>query len=147
MTREIVVRSYCTGDLEGIKEILSECLSPTGQVWSEDMIEKMLSDALSEQPDGVFVATRHEQVVGFTIVIYRAWLNIAYLDYIQVKRNQIRKGIGHRLIEKGVNWARGKHARIIFTETGQNNKRAITFYQRHGFQITLGTFRTIIKKD
>lgn len=82
------------------------------------------------------VVTRYKQVVGFTIVIYRAWFNIAYLDYIQVKRNQIRKGIGHRLIEKGVNWARGKHARIIFTETGQNNKRAIKFYQRHGIQIT-----------
>ncbi|MFX0204230.1 MAG: GNAT family N-acetyltransferase [Candidatus Hodarchaeota archaeon] len=136
MTREIVVRSYCTGDVEDIKEILSECPSPTGQVWSEDMIEKMLSDALREQPDGVFVATRYKQVVGFTIVMYRAWLNIAYLDYIQVKRNQIRKGIGHRLIEKCVNWAKGKHARIIFTETGQNNKRAIKFYQRHGFQIT-----------
>ena len=136
VTKEIVVRNYCTEDLEDIKEILSEYPSPTGRVWSEEMVEEMMSDALKAQPDGVFVAEIDGKVVGFTIVMYRDWLNIAYLDYIQVKTNQIDKGIGHRLMEKCINWAREKDARIIYTETGKNNERAIKFYQRHGFKIT-----------
>ncbi len=59
-----------------------------------------------------------------------------YLDYIQVKKEYINKGVGYRLIEKCVNWARDKRARIVYTETGRDNKIAIGFYQRHGFNIT-----------
>ncbi len=136
MSREIVVRNYRIGDLEDIKEILSEYPSPTGRVWSENMVEEMMSDALREQPGGVFVAAMSGKIVGFAIVMYRDWFNIAYLDYIQVKTDQINKGVGHRLIEKCVNWAREKSARMIYTETGKNNERAIKFYQRHGFKIT-----------
>jgi len=136
VSKEIVVRNYRTEDLEGIKEILSEYPSPTGRVWSEEMVEEMMSDALEEQPDGVFVATMNGKVVGFAIVMFRDWLNIAYLDYIQVRTNQMNKGVGHGLMEGCVDWAREKGARIIYTETGRNNERAIKFYQRHGFKIT-----------
>jgi len=131
-----MVRIYHTEDLEGIKEILSEYPSPTGRVWSENMVEEMMSDALREQSDGVFVAEMNGRVVGFAIMMYRNWLNISYLDYIQVKTDWMNKGVGHRLMEKCVDWAREKGARIIYTETGKNNERAIKFYQRHGFKIT-----------
>jgi len=136
MSREITVRSYRTEDLEGIKDILSEYPGPTGRVWTETMVEEMMSDALKEQPDGVFVATINDRVVGFAILMYRNWFNIAYLNYIQVKTDWMNKGVGHRLIEKYVSWAREKGARIIYTETGRNNEGAIKFYQRHGFKIT-----------
>jgi len=95
-----------------------------------------MSDALKEQPNGVFVAIMNGKVVGFAIVMYRQWLTIAHLDYIQVKTDLMNKGVGHRLMEKCVTWAREKSARIIYTETGKNNERAIKFYQKHGFQIT-----------
>lgn len=136
MSREIVVRNYRTRDLKGIKEILSEYPSPTGRVWSENMVEEMMSDALKEQPDGVFVAAMNGKVVGFAIVMYRDWFNIAYLDYIEVKTDLMNKGVGHRLVEKCINWAKEKSARIIYTETGKNNERAIKFYQKHGFKTT-----------
>jgi len=136
MSREITVRSYRNQDLEGIKEILAEYPGPTGRVWTEKMVEEMMSDALKEQPDGVFVATMSGKVVGFAIAMYRDWFNIVYLDYIQVKTDWMNKGVGHRLIEKCVDWAREKGARIIYTETGRNNEGAIKFYQRHGFKIT-----------
>jgi ribosomal protein S18 acetylase RimI-like enzyme len=136
MCREIVVRNYCTEDLGDIKEILSDYSSPTGRVWNENLVEEMMTDALKEQPDGVFVAAISGKVVGFAIVVYREWFNIAYLDYIQVKTDQINKGVGHKLIEKCINWAQERGARIIYTETGKNNERAIEFYKRHGFKIT-----------
>jgi ribosomal protein S18 acetylase RimI-like enzyme len=136
MSREILVRSYRAGDLEDIKEILSEYPSPTGRVWSENMVKEMITDALKEQPDGVFVAAISGKVVGFAIVMYRDWFNIAYLDYIQVSTDQINRGVGHKLIERCINRARERGARIIYTETGKNNEGAIKFYQRHGFKIT-----------
>jgi len=74
--------------------------------------------------------------VGFAIVVFKEWFNIAYLDYIQVKREWSNKGAGHKLIEKCVNWSREKAARIIYTETAKDNEGAIEFYQKHGFQIT-----------
>jgi len=136
MSREIVVRNYCSDDLEDVKEILFEFPSPTGRAWSEKLVEEMMSDVLKEQPDGVFVAEIGGKVVGFAIVVYRSWFNIVYLDYIQVKTEWINKGIGHKLIEKCINWTKEKGARIIYTETGKNNERAIRFYKKHGFQIT-----------
>jgi len=115
---------------------LFEYPSPTGKVWSEKLVEEMISDALKEQPDGVFVAEISEEVVGFAIIMYRDWLSIAYLNYMQVKTKWINKGIGHKLIEKCMDWAKKKGARIVYTETGKNNEKAIKFYQKHGFQIT-----------
>jgi len=41
-----------------------------------------------------------------------------------------------KLIEKCINWTKEKGARIIYTETGKNNEKAIRFYQKNGFQIT-----------
>ena len=132
----ILVRKYRSDDLAGIKEILFGQPSPTGRLWSGDMIEAFLSDALEEQPDGVLVAETHGKVIGFAVVIYRKWFNIAYLDYIQAKTEWMNKGVGHKLIEECMIWAKEKAARIIYTETAKNNERAIRFYQKHGFQIT-----------
>jgi len=136
MSQEITVRNYRFEDLATIKKILFEYPSPSGRVWSGDMVEEMISDAFMEQPDGVFVAETGGKVVGFAIVMHRAWFNIAYLDYIQVKREHISKGVGHKLIEKCIDWAKEKGSRIIYTETGKNNENAVKFYQKHGFQTT-----------
>jgi len=136
MSQKIVVRNYCSDDLKDVKEILFEYPSPTGRVWTENIVEEMICDALEEQSDGVFVAEIDGKVIGFAITIYRNWFNIAYLDYIQVKTEWINKGIGHKLIEKSINWSKEKGARIIYTETGKNNEKAIKFYQKHSFQIT-----------
>jgi ribosomal protein S18 acetylase RimI-like enzyme len=136
MGQKILVRNYCADDLEFVKEILSEYLSPTGKAWSKSLVEEMISDALKEQPDGVFVAEMNEEVVGFAIIMFQHWLGIAYLDYIQVKTECFGKGVGHKLIEKCIKWAKEKGARIVYTETGRNNEIAIKFYQKHGFQIT-----------
>ena len=136
MSQEIVVRNFSSKDLKAVQKILSGYSSPTGRVWSEDMVREMMSDALMEQPDGVFVAEIGGKVVGFAIVLYREWFGIAYLDYIQTKVEWAKKGIGHQLIQKCVSWAGEKGARIIYTETGRNNEKAIKFYQKHDFQIT-----------
>jgi ribosomal protein S18 acetylase RimI-like enzyme len=53
-----------------------------------------------------------------------------------VSTDQINRGVGHKLIERCINRARERGARIIYTETGKNNEGAIKFYQRHGFKIT-----------
>jgi ribosomal protein S18 acetylase RimI-like enzyme len=53
-----------------------------------------------------------------------------------VKKEWMNKGVGHKLIEECIDWAREKRARIIYTETGKNNERAIRFYQKHGFRVT-----------
>ena len=136
MSGKILVRSYCSNDLHDVKEILSDYPSPTGRVWSEELVEEMMSDAFEEQPDGIFVAEVNGMVAGFTIVMHRSWFNIVYLDYIQVSIDWMNKGVGHKLIERCIEWSKEKGARLIYTETGRDNERAIRFYQRHGFKIT-----------
>jgi len=77
--------------MKAVQTILSGYSSQTGHIWSEDMVEKMMSDSLREQPDGVFVAEIGGKVVGFAIVVYREWFGIAYLDYIQTKAEWTKK--------------------------------------------------------
>lgn len=113
MNREITVRNYRPADLPYVTKILSDYPSPTGRVWSKDTVSETLSDALKEQPDGVFVAELGKKVVGLAMVIHREWFNIAYLDYIQVKLEWIGKGLGHKLIQKCISWAQEKGARIL----------------------------------
>ncbi|NIO37325.1 GNAT family N-acetyltransferase [Candidatus Bathyarchaeota archaeon] len=146
MSKDTIVRGYCSEDLGAIKEILSDYPSPTGRLWSNKLVERMITDALEEQPDGVFVAEKSGKVVGFAIVFHREWFNIAYLDYIQVKTKWMDKGIGHKLIESCIDWAKEADARIIYTETGEDNEGAIKFYQRHGFKIT-GSIPDYYKND
>jgi len=136
MNQKVLVRSYCPNDFEDVRAILQEYPSPTGKAWSEDSVREMISDALKEQSDGVFVLEVSGKVVGFAIVMYRNWFGVAYLDYIQVKTEWMGKGLGHKLIEKCLNFAEEKGARVIYTETGKNNENAIRFYQRHGFEIS-----------
>ena len=136
MSRQIVVRIYRPGDFKDVEKILSDYPSPTGRAWSRNVAKVMMSDALKEQPDGVFVAESSGMVVGFAIVMFRDWFNIAYLDFIQVKMDWTDRGVGHELIGKCMNWAREKGARILYTETGKDNEKAIRFYKEHCFQIT-----------
>ena len=136
MDSRTLVRRYRSQDLEHVERILSGYPSPTGRGWTKDVVDGMLSDSLQEQPDGVLVAEVDGEVVGFAIVVHREWFNIAYLDYIQVRREWIGKGIGHQLLEECIDWAKDKGARIIYTETGKDNERAISFYNRHNLQIT-----------
>ena len=136
MIGQIVVRKHHPGDFEDVAEILSDYPSPTGRVWTKSAVDEMMSDSLKEQPDGVLVAQFDGKVVGFAIVFYRERFTVAYVDYIQVKMEWIGKGVGHKLLEECLSWARKRDARIIYTETGRDNERAIRFYQRHGFKIT-----------
>jgi ribosomal protein S18 acetylase RimI-like enzyme len=48
----------------------------------------------------------------------------------------INKGVGHMLIGRCINWTMKKGTRIIYTETGKDNKTAIEFYRKRGFKIT-----------
>jgi hypothetical protein len=92
MSQEIVVRNFSSKDLKAVQKILFRYSSPTDHIWSEDMVKEIMSDALTEQPDGVFVAEIGGKVVGFAIVLYREWFGIAYLDYIQTKAEWTKKG-------------------------------------------------------
>lgn len=124
MSRKILVRNYRSDDLTHVKEILSEYPSPTGRVWSEDMVKEMLSDALREQPDGVFVAEMGGKVVGLAVVIHRDWFNISLPLCSQGMLEWINRGVGHKLIERCISWAREKGLRIIYTETGKKQRRS-----------------------
>jgi hypothetical protein len=65
MDPEIVVRSYCSHNLNHVKKILMDYPSPTGRSCNEKAVEEMMSDALKEQPDGVFVAEINGEALGF----------------------------------------------------------------------------------
>jgi len=55
----------------------------------------------------------------------------AHLDYIAVKEEHQKTGIGTTLVEKVCNWARERGKKKIWTEASEDN---IIFYRKLGFQ-------------
>ncbi|NPA75858.1 MAG: ribosomal protein S18-alanine N-acetyltransferase [Euryarchaeota archaeon] len=83
-------------------------------------------------PSGFLVAVTSE-IVGF---IAGAKMNgTARILMLAVAPQQRRKGIGSTLLRRFIHNARQEGLRSVSLEVRTGNKRAIEFYQKHGFQI------------
>ncbi len=63
------------------------------------------------------------------------WNNRLRIWELLVREDFRRKGIGSKLVNRAVEAAREKRARMIVLETQSCNVSAIGFYLRHGFEL------------
>jgi GNAT superfamily N-acetyltransferase len=78
-----------------------------------------------------------DTIVGYAILIY-FWSNeyggnIAHLDEFYVKPSWRKKGIGSSYLEH-ITKIRGMDLKGIHVEITPANRKALTFYSRHGFK-------------
>jgi GNAT superfamily N-acetyltransferase len=59
----------------------------------------------------------------------------AYLDQLSVRRRAMRRGVGGRLLEAAIDWARSQSQRALALTTYNHLSFNRPFYERHGFQI------------
>lgn len=111
---------------------------PPGQRMSPRKIRHTITELLTH-PDkgGVTIMHVGDIVAGYAIIIYY-WSNeyggnIAYIDEFYVKPSWRNKGIGSSYL-KHVSKTKGMNLKGIHVETTPANKKAFTFYSRHGFK-------------
>jgi len=69
------------------------------------------------------------------IRLRKNWNKYAFIEDITVLKIHRKNGIGTKLVEKAVEWAKSKNLLGLMLETQDNNLLACRFYSKLGFQI------------
>jgi len=102
----------------------------------------------NREPNGCLVATINGRVAGYIIAhtcIKFSFRKMTiqkegFIDYIAVDPNYRRKGIGRELMKTIFLYFRKKKVKCIALEVEANNKKAINFYLKLGFNISKHKF-------
>ncbi len=83
-------------------------------------------------------------ILAGRIKMLRWWNQFAYVDDIVVNPDFRGLGIGRKLLERGIQWARENNFPGIMLETQDDNVPACTLYQSYGFVLS-GFDRNVYK--
>ncbi|CAI3257655.1 GNAT family N-acetyltransferase [Enterococcus cecorum] len=101
----------------------------------KSLVSKQLEN-LNEDREMVFVAELNARVVGF---IHVEKYNVLYLDSmvnilgLAVLSNYQEQGLGRKLIDAAIQWAKEMGIYTLRLNSGINRKEAHQFYRRIGF--------------
>lgn len=146
MSREVFIANYSDGYFRDVESILLEYKSPSGRALSRDEIERLISDAVRDQPDGIFLAMFGRDVIGLSIASYLDQFDVVFIQHLQVRRDWFDKKVEDKLVGRCLDWAKSKGARIIYVMVADIDKRSIEVYKKNGFSIT-GYISHYFKKD
>lgn len=81
-----------------------------------------------------FIAEQKNKIAGFLLVELKHGL-VASLAYAVVNPDFQKQGIGKKLIEQAINFARDKKIHIIDVLVHKDNQNSKEFYERLGFEL------------
>jgi ribosomal-protein-alanine N-acetyltransferase len=85
-------------------------------------------------PQGFLIALKHHKIVGFLIGI-KTHDEIAKILMLSVNENHRKQGIGSALLINFLQEMLLQNIHLVDLEVRTNNKIAIAFYKKHGFDI------------
>ncbi|MCI0709665.1 MAG: GNAT family N-acetyltransferase [Chloroflexi bacterium] len=83
----------------------------------------------------VVVERDSERVVGIVDVEEREWNSTAWVWNLMLDEDVRSRGLGNRLVQRTMAWAKKRGLRAVMLETQTNNVPACRFYARMGFQL------------
>ncbi|REK75041.1 GNAT family N-acetyltransferase [Paenibacillus paeoniae] len=96
--------------------------------------EEDMADYIDHADKTLYVAYAGNQAVG-RIILKRNWNRYALIEDIAVDANHRGGGIGRRLVEQAIQWAKDGGMPGIMLETQNHNVRACRLYESCGFII------------
>ena len=103
-----------------------------------EAVEKRFTDALFsewlEEP-AAFAAFDGEEWMGCVELNYERWNNRMRISNLLVEKSFRRMGVGRKLFETAVSYAKEKGARMLVLETQTCNAPAIAFYLAMGLRL------------
>ena len=125
----VEVRDMVNADLDRVMEIENLCFkAPWGK---EDLYREINDNQLSV----LLVITVNDLVVGFCD--YWNTFDSGTICQIAIHPDYQHQSLGSRLIDEVIKDAQAKKTRTLTLEVRESNSKAIKFYQKHGFSITL----------
>lgn len=109
-----------------------------GSAYDFDATERSNIQQRLQRPDSleeVVIDRESGRVVGILDITIEDWRRIAWIWNLMLDRTVRGLGIGRRLVEHSVEWARYRELRAVMLETQTNNVPACKFYLHLGFQL------------
>jgi streptothricin acetyltransferase len=118
-----------------VNEEIYYSIVPAGAFMKRYPPEKLdYSGYVDNREKTIFFASVDEQPAG-QIFMRKNWNGYVYVEDIAVDTRFRRQGIGQRLMEQAVDWAKLKSLPGIMLETSNINVAACQFYERIGFKL------------
>jgi GNAT superfamily N-acetyltransferase len=95
--------------------------------------ERALWRTALEQRSAYFALDGVGEPIGFAALTLLD--GAAYLDQLSVRRRAMRRGVGRRLLEVGIDWARSQSQPALTLTTYRHLPFNRPFYERHGFRV------------
>lgn len=102
-------------------------------------LEKIKEEFLNPNSDFYFVRANNEVVGYFKLNVHEAQSDLKYDDSIELERIYVLQkyqglGLGEQVLFHIKKLAQERNKNMLWLGVWQENKRAIQFYKRHGFQ-------------
>lgn len=112
---------------EKISNIILESLNNYDEFWNDNILKDELNNSNSEY----YALIDNEGVLGFGGI----WLNIdeAHIMNIAVERDMRKRGYGNKILNFLINRAVELNKGCITLEVREDNKAAITLYEKNNF--------------
>ena len=105
-----------------------------------ELAETYLNDRLKNNEAHVFIAYSKEapQLFGFTL-LYPKFSSVSakknwHIGDLYVEQNQRKLGIGNKLLETAINFAKEQNAAFVSLNTALDNYNAQNLYEKFGFE-------------
>lgn len=103
--------------------------------YERDIYAEDTDYGFDEEGPTIFFADVDGKLAG-RIKMLRWWNQFAYVDDLVINPDYRGMGIGRRLLERGIQWAREHDFPGVMLETQADNVPACTLYQRCGFVLS-----------
>ena len=128
MAAALQIRAATSDDLDGLVALENLC-------FAADRVSRRSFRKLIESATAICrVATRAGEIVGYTLLLFRAGTGLARLYSIAVHPGERKSGIGAMLVADAERQA-FEHDRVVLRlEVREDNQPAIHLYQRVGYR-------------
>jgi len=135
----LVIRNASTSDIPIILDLLYELGRPRPQKDRDvDEFSKLVTNYLSEPNKKIILAEYDNKIVGMVSMMLIARLNRKnlelYIPELIVGKDYQNKGIGKKLIESCIDFAKKNKCHQIRLESGNQRKDSHLFYKKLGFE-------------
>lgn len=140
-SRKSTVKSRLALAIENERLVYS--IVPVEQLYEREVQLEETDYGFSGQPPTVFFAEVNGKLAG-RIHVLTWWNQFGYIEDLAVNPEYRGLGIGRKLLERGIQWARETHHPGVMLETQDDNVPACTLYASCGFVLS-GFDRNVYK--
>jgi len=140
-SRKSMVTSRLVLNIENEK--LTYIIAPVVEPYEREVHAEDVDYGFDEAGATIFFAEADGKLAG-RIKMMRWWNRFGYVEDLVVNPEYRGLGIGRKLMEQGIQWARGNHFPGVMLETQDDNVPACTLYASCGFVLS-GFDRNVYK--